>query len=647
MANGTKNEDGRDILKLIHKRLREVPVLSRSIRDQNNKQTQPDHGIQRLVFSGGGAKGVVYPGSYRALQETGVLEGIKEISGSSAGAIVGTLIAFGMPVEQFRELLLATNFKDLMGTSIGSFAKTIRLGMRNEAGITFFTKDGAGILALVRENVANSIRNFITKNASEFMEKQDEDDELCQLVNKIKAEQVSITFADLEVLNQYWPNHFRKLIIPAVRHPDGKVQLFSAERTPNVEIALACQASAAIPVLLKPVEIDLHDGYGPQKFVDAGIYDNVPSDYFDTDKNGDFVLNRQPEQTLVFAFGEGFDNQKNCVHQALYGSRWDEVLNEAFLSEIYENASRILFRNLDENNPLKLDNLEELFTSALSQVLVLFIKTAETVEESSLYNRMAHLIKKASASMLADVKSNPEKYPKLLTPVTSNSSILEIKALGIYLKEALRPIIYKAGFIDNLNRNKLTSLLGDLNPDYKSSEQKEVGYQKIRNQYPLRTVELRVGNIKTTDFKMATRHARIMDALGYLDTINYLTNHELHNPDSFNADQFYIDLSHHFTTIYKAILTNTHKKLVSNPLLNEIHLLKKQLKNKDAAIISRQICQLIKDHAETKIDSATAFALSQAVEYKSGILTSEALHEEVAHYGLSPNNTPEKRGFYG
>ena len=479
--------------------------------------------IKRIVLSGGGAKGVVYPGGYRALVETGVHKNVKEITGSSAGAIIAALIAVGMPIDKFREKLLNTNFKELLGATVGSLAKTLQPGAHNEAGVTFFTKDGIGILELVRKNITETIIHFLSQNAQEVAQLIEEDEELLDLVNKMNSQNVKITFADLALLHQYWPNTFINLTIPAVSYPDGQLQIFNSETTPQVEIALACRASASLPVVLAPVEIDLGNGQKPQKFVDAGVFDNLPADYFDRNTKGEFEPNKKPEQTLIFAFGEGLNNQKNCVYQALYGSRRDEALGD----------------------------------------------------------------------------------------------------------KSKRPVIYKASFIDNLMRNKFVSLIGGLNPGYKSTEQKEMGYQRLRSQYPLRTVELRVGKIKTTDFNLAKKYARIMDTLGYLDTINHITNHELHDPNVFNAEQFYVELVSHFEPIYEAILRGANKKLTRNTLFNEIQALKKELAGKSEAIVSRQIYQLIKDKVEQEIDSHAAFALSRAVEFRSNLLTAENLFKET------------------
>lgn len=57
-----------------------------------------------LVLSGGGAKGIAFPGVVHALEDGRKLQGVKVISGSSAGAISATLLASGMGAEAFGTL---------------------------------------------------------------------------------------------------------------------------------------------------------------------------------------------------------------------------------------------------------------------------------------------------------------------------------------------------------------------------------------------------------------------------------------------------------------------------------------------------------------------------------------------------------------
>lgn len=57
-----------------------------------------------LVLSGGGAKGIAFPGMVQALEEADKLKGVKVVSGSSAGAISAALLASGMDAKAFTQL---------------------------------------------------------------------------------------------------------------------------------------------------------------------------------------------------------------------------------------------------------------------------------------------------------------------------------------------------------------------------------------------------------------------------------------------------------------------------------------------------------------------------------------------------------------
>ncbi|WBH23970.1 hypothetical protein PALA1_04458 [Pseudomonas aeruginosa] len=60
--------------------------------------------LTSLVLSGGGAKGAAYPGAMLALEEKGMLDGIRSMSGSSAGGITAALLASGMSPAAFKTL---------------------------------------------------------------------------------------------------------------------------------------------------------------------------------------------------------------------------------------------------------------------------------------------------------------------------------------------------------------------------------------------------------------------------------------------------------------------------------------------------------------------------------------------------------------
>jgi predicted acylesterase/phospholipase RssA len=501
----------------------ETPERIQQLYDAQQKR------IERVVCSGGGAKGVVYPGSYKAMQDTGMIKGIKSFSGASAGAITAALMALGIPSPVFREKLLTSNLKDLMGTRIGKIFGT------NPAGTAFMTKDGKPLEKFIRENIIATVRESLSslKDLNEIANKVPE---LKILINKIKVETPKITFGDLALLNHYFPDQFKQLTIPAARFPSGEVQIFNSELTPDVEIALACRASASIPVILEPVEIIINGE--AKKFVDGGVYDNLPTDYFDGQKDGQFVKNTKPEQTLVFAFGEGLVNKKNQVFQALYGKHWDEVVTDEVISAILEAAISSAKKIIDSDGECDSPEDEaQLIIQSVKMILKLLVDNkVMSINESQ---EIMAAMNKSINHVLLQPNKNKEFW---LAYKQEKNELARIKLLTHVVKEKMQPILYDAGLIERVKRDVLIEVLGDFKANYKNTSQKEIGYQKLRSDYALRTVELRVGNIETTDFKKATKAARVMDSLGYLDTINHITNHDLHDPKVFDGDKFFVDL---------------------------------------------------------------------------------------------------------
>jgi predicted acylesterase/phospholipase RssA len=574
--------------------------------------------IKRVVCSGGGAKGVVYPGSYKAMRDTGMLKDVEEFSGASAGAITAAFMAIGMPADIFREKLLSTNLKDLMGTVSGE------LYGKNRPGVAFLTKDGKPLEQFIRENIITVLKDSLKslKNLDSFAYK---DHELYDLVKKINGKNPRITFGDLALLNHYFPDQFKKLTIPAVQIAGGEVQIFNAELTPNVEIALACRASASIPVILEPVEIEINGV--TKKYVDGGVYDNLPTDYFDGQENGKFVNNTKPEQTMVFAFGEGLKNKKNQVFQALYGKRWDEVVTNESISAILNEAikmSKKIIADGERCNSAK--DEAQLITQAVKMILKNLVNNqVMTVDES---NEIGLAMKKTINNLLLHPEKNKEFWQAYKQ---EKNELARISLLTHVVKEKMQVILYDAGIIEKLKRDVLIEVLGDFKASYKNTSQKEIGYQKLRSDYALRTVELRVGDIKTTDFNRATKVARVMDALGYLDTVNHITNHELHDSNVFDVNKFFIDLVKQFESIHQATLLGSGKDPKNNLLVKDIALLRIQLQSqgKSEGVISRQIYQLIKDKVERQLDSAESFALSRAVEFNNKILSADELFKET------------------
>ncbi|TAL63012.1 MAG: esterase [Legionella sp.] len=549
-------------------------------------------GIKRVVCSGGGAKAVVYPGAYKAMVDAGVFKDVQTLAGASAGAITASLLAVGMPPAILRAQLLQTDFESLLGESVKI----------KGPGISFLTKDGLPLEQFLRDNILNTIRQGLANLKSEDLQFK-------EFLDKIATQNPCITFADLAMLHRLFPTAFKQLIVSAVQFPHGELQVFNSQLTPDVEIALACRASASIPVLLKPVEIQINKQV--LSFVDGGLYDNLPTDFFDQDEWGGFTKNKEARNTLVFAFGEGLANQQNQVFQALYGERWEEAISKALLKRIIEDT----FGLIDPDEQLHSEEAEAgRLIQAMRWVLKNYLKQKKLTPSET--KEIGEAMEKAIRALLLDPE-NHQQFWKVYQKVYRTK---RLNLLASFIKEQMKPILYQASCFEKFKRNILVEFLGDLQLPFKNTDQKELGYQKLRKEYALRTVELRVGEIKTTDFATANKVARVMDAFGYLDTMNHLINHDLHNPMVFKDEEFYVDLMTYFIPIYEAVLVGSGQNPQHDSLLQEI----KTHKISGA----RAMYYLIKDAAERDLHSIAAFALSRALEFKQKIISAEELFKE-------------------
>ena len=594
------------------------------------------YNISRLVFSGGGAKGAVYPGAYAALKETGVFNQVKHIAGSSAGAFTAALLSVGMSTHQFQQDLVKQNFKELLGELSEN---------------AWFSRDGKPLYDFLRYTITTLILNFLKEQAL------DETHPCWILFQNLEKNNHSPTFSDLEQLIKSWPNQFKRLTVTAVKENSGKLKIFNHHDTPHVEIALACKASGALPIFLTPVEID------GEKYSDGGIHDNIPTEFFDTNKLNDYE-NKYKDQTLVFTFLEGDKTQitskslyesifGGCsAFNALYGSRKDEHDNielfKSLLNQIeieLQKRIRLDFQNIPLN--LLIDSAvntvhEHYNWSWFSYVWALIVSTLIaiwtyicswfSVSNSTELKTEDSAIKTQKNSSDSDYFDIIRDQLKKTVQLQDNKPKQEehIKTVFSQIQAAINPEIYRMGptkpqtlfnrlFFEKWAYNLLPKLFGSFRSNYSITDKIEDGFQKIRADYPLRTVGLGVGDLSAIDFDKATTHSRFLSARGYLDTILSISNHYLyHSP--FKPSIFYSEIIEDFIVIYEELLETLEKNPEKDVFLTK--LLSKNMSSYDQY-------QLIKETSEADLTSNQAFALTRATEIRRGEISMKAVFVEI------------------
>ncbi|WP_341755709.1 patatin-like phospholipase family protein [Candidatus Tisiphia endosymbiont of Ptychoptera albimana] len=370
--------------------------MSKLQKEMQERQQSP---LEYVVYSGGGAKGGGYSGVLEALNDSEVINKVKEVAGSSAGAIAAAVTAFGIPPKEYEAISKNTNFKDLLGTqgfSIGPVPlnkdgtplyelvdKTIR-----KVAYNFLKGKNFVELATARhERISEELRELDKKrqdllNTIETLKQQDDNNsqqiadineniqgldfqeqnfkkqsmKIQAIIESNGKEFIELTdkcqkggellFRDLALLRLLDPVQFKGLLITAVRRDDSTLQIFSAENTPDVPIARACHASASLPLVFQPVEID------GVEYVDGGYRDNTPMDYFpENDSKVDVTeeldgfqnVTRAKKQgrVLALAFGSGMDDSANIAIYSAKNFEGPNALVKFLIDVVYKMLAKV------------------------------------------------------------------------------------------------------------------------------------------------------------------------------------------------------------------------------------------------------------------------------------------------------------------
>lgn len=215
------------------------------------------YNFTNLVFEGGGVKGIAYAGALQVLSDCGILPQIKQVAGTSAGAITATLVALGYTAPEIKSIIMSMDFKQF--------------------------EDGWDPLRLPTEYGLYKGDSFLT-----WIQKM-----IAAKANK----GANATFANLYDQNGIG------LFVFATDLNTYDVKQFSHLDTPNVSIAEAVRASMSIPMFFKAWKFsnNLPDDH---IYVDGGVVLNYPITVFDTPQKPD------NPQTLGFFLYDKNGNKK-------------------------------------------------------------------------------------------------------------------------------------------------------------------------------------------------------------------------------------------------------------------------------------------------------------------------------------------------
>jgi hypothetical protein len=166
-----------------------------------------------------------------------------------------------------------------------------------------------------------------------------------------------------------------------------------------------------------------------------------------------------------------------------------------------------------------------------------------------------------------------------------------------------------------------------LTAEYKNTENWNENYSNLARHYALNTVEINACGLLQPHFPKALQQSRQYYASGFLDTMNYLINHEL-GLSECDASEFYITLCDTFEAIYKAFIKGAGNDLANDLLwINYQEHKNKQYKEDGFGI--KACCAYVHDALKANVESIPGLLLTYAVEFNNGVLSAQSLFSDV------------------
>ncbi|HOQ57824.1 MAG TPA: patatin-like phospholipase family protein [Bacteroidales bacterium] len=209
-----------------------------------------------LVLSGGGAKGLAHVGLIQALEENQIP--IDYVTGTSIGAIVGSLYAMGLSPDEMMALFLSEDFTYWSTGTIQT--KDIDYFRKGDLSPEFFST----YLSL-SDSLLSNPRSLVPGSL-------------------INASQLNYAF--VQVYSQYTAlcgGDFDRLFVP-FRCVATDVHSKQAVIFKNGRLEDAVRASMSFPLVFNAVSVD------SMLLLDGGIYDNYPVKLMQKEFNPDFVI---------------------------------------------------------------------------------------------------------------------------------------------------------------------------------------------------------------------------------------------------------------------------------------------------------------------------------------------------------------------
>lgn len=228
---------------------------------------------ENLVFGGGGVLGISYLGVLEYLYQTGNLQKIKRVAGTSAGAITACITSFDLPFYELKKIVNTLDYKKVPGKEIFIDSASQNSVLLKELEKLF--DDYAGIYRLLT-NYGWFSSAYLYQWIQEVI--------ASQFDSSIKKP--PYTFSDFKQAAFHKNKKpFLDLYMTGTSLSYRASRVFSFETTPDMEVAEAVRISMSIPLFFESVKIKEPGDEKKQTniFCDGGIMWNYPIQLFDSE----------------------------------------------------------------------------------------------------------------------------------------------------------------------------------------------------------------------------------------------------------------------------------------------------------------------------------------------------------------------------
>lgn len=259
--------------------------------------------IETLVLQGGGAKGIGNPPALVELERAGALSNLKDVVGSSAGALTAVALSVGMNGHEIEDVIKGDT-KALVKTDERLRKVYPELKFRATAWATanflsLFSSAGHGeanrMISLLDKMQGNAVKehldaevrfnpNALFQLAGRYAKKTGGDPAKIEArMRELMSPDYSkdrtgkmVTFGDMEMMHFIAPQKFKNIQLTGYDMTNQKGVLFNAKNDPDMPIAYAARVSMSHPFVAKGVELPEKYGLEDNKLADGGIASNAP-----------------------------------------------------------------------------------------------------------------------------------------------------------------------------------------------------------------------------------------------------------------------------------------------------------------------------------------------------------------------------------